>query len=167
MARNPYVDGPLLARARQCVHRIACDHMSGLLSRSHMTAAKMGSATRGPNSAAAWQATGFRGVSRVLGSIDHTNCSVFQQASGLPGRAIARPAGEETMAMGSSALRRQSQWRVGIWKPSPRSHRRSLACQGERRWRRGMAAIPLVDQSEQRPVASSALPLAHGHSARR
>ena len=34
-------------------------------------------------------------------------------------------------------------------KPSLRSHRRSLARPGERRWRRGMAAIiPLVNQSE-------------------
>src|ERR1700730_14258332 len=33
-------------------------------------------------------------------------------------------------------------------KPSPRSHRRSLARCGERRWRRGMAYIPLVNLSE-------------------
>src|ERR1700758_3132714 len=33
-------------------------------------------------------------------------------------------------------------------KPSPRSHRRSLARWGERRWRRGVAGIPLVDLSE-------------------
>ena len=31
--------------AQQRADRIACDHMSGLLSRSHMTAAKMGFAT--------------------------------------------------------------------------------------------------------------------------
>src|ERR1700746_3471426 len=31
--------------------------------------------------------------------------------------------------------------------PSPRSHRRSLAQWGERRWRRGAATIPLVNQS--------------------
>jgi len=45
----PYVDGPRLARGWAARDRIACDHMSGLLSRSHMTAAKMGSATRVPN----------------------------------------------------------------------------------------------------------------------
>jgi hypothetical protein len=33
-------------------------------------------------------------------------------------------------------------------KPSPRSHRRSLAPGGERWWRRGVAGIPLVDLSE-------------------
>src|SRR5258705_3007400 len=55
------------------VNPIACDHMSGLLSRSHMTAAKMGSATRGPNSQTASFANGSHGLSRVLGSIDHTH----------------------------------------------------------------------------------------------
>src|SRR5947208_10987887 len=47
--------GPICGRPPACkrlrgVNRIACDHMSGLLSRSHMTAAKMVSATRVPNS---------------------------------------------------------------------------------------------------------------------
>ena len=37
--RDPYVDGPRLARAAAACGQIACDHMSGLLSRSHMTAA--------------------------------------------------------------------------------------------------------------------------------
>src|SRR5260370_34662117 len=55
------------------VNPIACDHMSGLLSRSHMTAAKMGSATRGPNNQTASFANGSHGLSRVLGSIDHTH----------------------------------------------------------------------------------------------
>src|SRR5258708_1709615 len=50
---DPYVDGPRLARWLQRVNRSDCDHMSGLLTRPHMTAAKMGSATRVPNSAAA------------------------------------------------------------------------------------------------------------------
>src|SRR5262245_65419155 len=36
----------------------------------------------------------------------------------------------------------------GHVKPSPRSHRRSLAPGGERGWRRGMAGIPLVNLSE-------------------
>jgi len=36
---------PGLQEVVQRVNRIACDHMSGLLSRSHMTAAKMVSAT--------------------------------------------------------------------------------------------------------------------------
>lgn len=58
---------------------IGCDHMSGLLSRSHMTAAKMGSATRGPNIAAACFADGSHGFPRVLGSIDHTH--LLEQAS--------------------------------------------------------------------------------------
>ena len=61
------------------VHRIACDHMSGLLSRPHMTAAKMGSATRGPNITAACFADGSHGFPRVLGSIDHTH--LLEQAS--------------------------------------------------------------------------------------
>src|SRR4029077_9569381 len=33
------------------------------------------------------------------------------------------------------------------FEPSPRSHRRSLARWGERRWRREAATIPLVNQS--------------------
>ena len=32
--------------------------------------------------------------------------------------------------------------------PSPRSHRRSLESSGERRWRQGMALIPLVNRSD-------------------
>src|SRR6516162_759954 len=36
----------------------------------------------------------------------------------------------------------------GQVKPSPRSHRRSFTRCGERRWRRGVAGIPLVDLSE-------------------
>ena len=53
--------------------RIACAHMSGLMSRSHMTAAKMGSATRGPNTIMTFDnlASGAHGLARVLGSIDH------------------------------------------------------------------------------------------------
>jgi len=40
---DPYVDGPLLARVfRQCSDQIACVHMSGLLSRSHMNAGQDG-----------------------------------------------------------------------------------------------------------------------------
>src|SRR5882724_13720096 len=65
------------------VNPIACDHMSGLLSRSHMTAAKMGSATRGPNSQTASFANGSHGLSRVLGSIDHTHLLEQASASGL------------------------------------------------------------------------------------
>jgi len=47
--------------------------MSGLMSRSHMTAAKMGSATRGPNTIMTFNnlASGAHGLARVLGSIDH------------------------------------------------------------------------------------------------
>src|SRR5260370_27302256 len=55
------------------VNPIACDDMSGLLSRSHMTAAKMGSATRGPNNQTASFANGSHGLCRVLGSIDHSH----------------------------------------------------------------------------------------------
>jgi len=41
--RSPYVDGPLLARAFwQCSDQIACVHMSGLFSRSHMNAGQDG-----------------------------------------------------------------------------------------------------------------------------
>ena len=67
---------------------IACDHMSGLLSRSHMTAAKMGSATRTPNIQAMSGAIGSRGLSRVLGSIDHTICSVSSKLPGLSSRTM-------------------------------------------------------------------------------
>ena len=41
--RFPYVDGPLLARLfGQCSDQIACVHMSGLFSRSHMNAGQDG-----------------------------------------------------------------------------------------------------------------------------
>lgn len=43
--RGPYVDGPMLARVLLSADRIACDHMSGLLPRLRMAAAKMVSAT--------------------------------------------------------------------------------------------------------------------------
>ena len=77
----------------QTCDRIACDHMSGLMSRSHMTAAKMVSATRGPNIAAISDTNGSRGVSRVLGSIDHTICSVSSKLPAFAGeRYFSSPA---------------------------------------------------------------------------
>jgi hypothetical protein len=83
---------PSLARPVSGVRRIACDHMSGLLSRPHTTAAKMVSATPGPNSVATSQATGSRGVSGVLGSIDHTNCLVSSKLPAFPaGRWLGPP----------------------------------------------------------------------------
>ena len=51
--RNPYVDGPLLARGSAACDRSVCDHMSGMVMRPHMTAAKMGYTARVPNSGAA------------------------------------------------------------------------------------------------------------------
>ena len=47
------VDGPLLARGLTGCNRSVCDHMSGLLMRPHMTAAKMGYTARVPNNPAA------------------------------------------------------------------------------------------------------------------
>jgi hypothetical protein len=47
-AREPRIHmwtAPCSQEVQQRADRIACDHMSGLLSRSHMTAAKMGFAT--------------------------------------------------------------------------------------------------------------------------
>ena len=71
---------PRLQEVVQRVKRIACDHMSGLLSRSHMTAAKMGSATRVPNIVAVSEIRWVpRSVSR-LGSIDHTHLPRLKQA---------------------------------------------------------------------------------------
>ena len=79
---------PGLQEVAQRADRIACDHMSGLLSRSHMTAAKMGSATRVPNIiAVSASADGFLGMSRVLGSIDHAICSF---SSKLPASAAGQ-----------------------------------------------------------------------------
>jgi len=89
---------PGLQDLAQRTDRSDCDHMSGLLSRSHMTAAKMGSATRVPNRKATFEeeATGTLGVSRVLGSIDHAICSVSSKLR--PQRQGARaPAGEDVM----------------------------------------------------------------------
>src|SRR5215211_8722593 len=72
--------------------RIACDHMSGLLMRSHMTAAKMGSATRVPNMYAVWNHRWVpRSVSR-LGSIDHAICSVSSKLRPPAGGEVCRHA---------------------------------------------------------------------------
>ena len=87
------------------VNPIACDHMSGLLSRSHMTAAKMGSATRGPNNQTASFANGSHGLSRVLGSIDHTH--LLEQA---------RPPACGVSRVPNSVIRSIS-WR-SCWAPS-------------------------------------------------
>ena len=59
---------PCLQGSAQSTGRSDCDHMSGLLSRSHMTAAKMGSATRVPNRKATFLRVGHwdsRSVSRL------------------------------------------------------------------------------------------------------
>jgi hypothetical protein len=65
-SRDPYVDGPRLARAVQRADRIACDHMSGLLMRSHVTAGqdgfRDGSSKQGRGF---WSAAGSHGVSHV------------------------------------------------------------------------------------------------------
>jgi hypothetical protein len=72
----PYVDGPLLARVLNSIlDRIVCGHMSGLLLRSHLTAAKMASATRVPNKLAACHCRGTMRSFACLGSIDHAICS--------------------------------------------------------------------------------------------
>ncbi len=73
--RFPYVDGPLLARLFvQCSDQIACVHMFGLFSRSHMNAGQDGfrdASSKHPSDLCGqWKA---RSVSR-LGSIDHTIC---------------------------------------------------------------------------------------------
>src|SRR2546426_4472375 len=49
LRREPICGRPPACKSFAAADRIACDHMSGLLMRSHMTAAKMGFATRGPN----------------------------------------------------------------------------------------------------------------------
>src|SRR5262249_48695755 len=88
--RNPYVDGPRPARVGRSVNRIACDHMSGLLSRSHMTAAKLVSATRGPNITAMSERHRWipRSVSRL--GIDRSHhLLLLEQASGLSSGAMA------------------------------------------------------------------------------
>src|SRR5216683_6400371 len=102
---DPYVDGPRLARVAAAADRIACDHMSGLLSRSHTTAAKMGSTTRGPNNQTASFANGSHGLPRVLGSIDHTH--LLEQA---------RPPACGVSRVPNSVIRSIS-WR-SCWAPS-------------------------------------------------
>ena len=77
-ARNPYVDGPHLQELCSVQTRIACDHMYGLLSRSHRTAAKMGSAAEVPNISAVLDTDGFHGVSPAFGSIDPHHLPVLQ-----------------------------------------------------------------------------------------
>ena len=88
--RDPYVDGPRLARALQRADRIACDHMSGLLVRSHMTAG-----LDGFRDVSSKQRSGFechwvpRSVSR-LGSIDHTICLLEQAPASVRGDGRSR-----------------------------------------------------------------------------
>ena len=55
--------------------RSDCGHMSGLLSRSHMTAAKMGFTARAPNIIAVTDTNGFHGVSR---DCDRSIRSIFR-----------------------------------------------------------------------------------------
>jgi hypothetical protein len=73
----PYVDGPLLARLfGQSSDQIACVHMSGLLSRSHMNAGQDGFRdASSKHHGDLWGQWDQRSVSR-LGSIDHTICSL-------------------------------------------------------------------------------------------
>ena len=59
----------------------------------------------------------------------------------------SRRLGGEAIDIEVLSLRSQFDVRDHV-KPSPRSHRRSLTRCGERRWRRGVAGIPLVDLSE-------------------
>ena len=71
--------------------RSDCDHMSGLLSRSHMTAAKMGSATRVPNRKATFEEGHWdsRSVSR-LGIASITPSAPSRASFGLSSRAPGR-----------------------------------------------------------------------------
>src|SRR3954454_21875192 len=73
--RDPYVDGPSVARAfAGACDRIACNHMSGLLMRSHMTAGQDGVRDASSKQSSGFErATGSHGVSRVLGSIDRSH----------------------------------------------------------------------------------------------
>ena len=76
---------PGLQEVAQRADRIACDHMSGLLTRSQMTAGQDGVRDASSKQGGGFErATGSHGVSRVLGSIDHTICSC--KLSGLRGR---------------------------------------------------------------------------------
>jgi hypothetical protein len=113
---------PCLQDLDRGVRRIGCDHMSGLLSRSHMTAAEMVFATRGPNTQATSRATGSHGLSRVLRSIDHTNCSVTSKLPAFPAeRATARPVPAKRFAR----RLRVSPFRAGrgpVWPRGPHQH---------------------------------------------
>jgi hypothetical protein len=78
--RDPYVDGPPLARGGTGFDRSDSDHMSGMMMRSHMTAAKMGSTARAPNILAVSCTDGSHGVlprdcDRSIGSIFRSRAS--------------------------------------------------------------------------------------------
>src|SRR5712672_4830362 len=67
---------PGLQEVSSVAGRIACDHMSGLLTRSQMTAGQDGVRDASSKQSSGFErATGSHGVSRVLGSIDHAICS--------------------------------------------------------------------------------------------
>jgi len=82
---------PGLQDLAQRTDRSDCDHMSGLLSRSHMTAAKMGSATRVPNRKATFEEGHWdsRSVSR-LGIESITPSAPSRASFGLNSRAPVR-----------------------------------------------------------------------------
>ena len=87
--------------------------MYGLLSRSHVTAAKMGFATRGPNiRAMSGTADGSLGVARVVRSIDHTICSV---SSKLRPQREARIAARRTGYSSFKITKGQGSWRGILW----------------------------------------------------
>src|SRR5689334_15489763 len=75
-------------RARKidaAARRSDCDHMSGLLMRSHMTAAKMGSAAQVPNTSATSNAAGWHGVPRAWDR-SIAPSTILEQASASVGR---------------------------------------------------------------------------------
>src|SRR6266851_2822271 len=82
---------PGLQDLAQRTDRSDCDHMSGLLSRSHMTAAKMGAATRVPNRKATFAEGHWdsRSVSR-LGIESITPSAPSRASFGLNSRAPVR-----------------------------------------------------------------------------
>src|SRR3984957_20515482 len=94
-SRDPYVDGPRLARAWQGAARIAIDHMSGLLIAGRLAACQDGYRYAGSEHTRDVKHRRVpRSVSR-LGSIDHAICSVSSKL---------RPQREAMVALAPNSL---------------------------------------------------------------
>jgi hypothetical protein len=98
--RGPICGRPPACKGWQCADRSDCDHMYGLVTRSRMTAAKMGSATRVPNSNATTRSP--LGPSECLASWDRSDRTIcFLASFGLGTTASSAGARKISFSKGS------------------------------------------------------------------